>query len=526
MVQFRYDNLRVGLKNKGDLSNIASKKLSIPKAELINFRIIKKSIDARDKQNICFVYSVVFGVNEKYALKKLAASKMVSKYVERTERVPETAKTTTGRRPVVVGSGPAGVFAAYHLSKKGYRPLVIERGSDVDTRAAKVAEFWRSGLLDPECNVQFGEGGAGTFSDGKLTCRLNDPEMNEILKLFVECGAPEEITWLHKPHIGTDVLRIVVKNLREKIIGSGGEFIFDCSLKKVVIRNNFVCAVETSKGNIETDTVFLATGHSARDVYEMLHENGIAIVAKPFAAGVRIEHPQALIDQAQYGAHAGHPKLGAADYALVFHDKLNRRSAYSFCMCPGGQVVAAASERNSLVINGMSNFRRDSNIANSALVVTVDERDFGNYPLAGIDFQRKLEQAAFSAGGGGYYAPVQTIGDFLFARDSTFLVAPSYAPGVKKCDFRTLLPKFISETLTLALADFGRKIKGFDDNGAVMTAVETRTSSPCRIVRGLDFQSVSAHGLYPVGEGAGYAGGIMSSALDGINAARAFMYAE
>ena len=415
------------------------------------------------------------------------------------------------------------MLAAYQLAKNGFRPIVFERGGDIDTRALKVTEFWRDGVLDSNCNVQFGEGGAGTFSDGKLTCRLTDPAMLEILQLFVDCGAPEEIIWTQKPHIGTDVLRIVVKNLRLKIIALGGEIHFDSLLTSLIIVGNSITGVVVNAEQISTATVFLGIGHSARDTYEMLHGSCVKMTTKPFAVGVRIEHPQQLIDRAQYGDYAGHPKLGAADYALVYHDIASGRTAYSFCMCPGGRVVAAASEKNLLVVNGMSDYRRDSGIANAALVVNVDERDFGCQPLAGIAFQRQLEQAAFVAGGGNYTAPVQTVGSFLTGSQPERIVEPSYLPGVIDCDFHDILPAFITETLEKALREFGRKIHGYDNVGAVMTAVETRTSAPCRIVRASNFQSESTRGLYPIGEGAGYAGGIMSAALDGINAVKAFI---
>ncbi|MFA6075006.1 MAG: hypothetical protein WCV63_09455 [Negativicutes bacterium] len=523
-MEFRYDNLRIAFDNSRDIIAVVSKKIAVKPAAINDLRIIKRSLDARDKKNICFVYSIVFAVYDIQLQRKLLNNKLVKK-----NALPETdvqalvGEVNSVARPVVVGFGPAGMFAAYYLAKNGYRPIIYERGSDVDTRAEKIAEFWKTGQLDNNCNVQFGEGGAGTFSDGKLTCRLNDPAINEILRLFVECGAPEEIIWLQKPHIGTDVLRTVVKNLRSKILALGGEINFDSSLQSLNIIDGAIAGIVVNNEKFSSNTVFLGIGHSARDTYEMLHKCGVAIVTKPFSVGVRIEHPQTMIDKAQFGAFAGHPRLGSADYALVYHDKTSGRTVYSFCMCPGGQVIAATSEQNSVVVNGMSNYRRDSGIANSALVVTVDERDFGSQPLDGIAFQRQLEQAAFLAGGENYYAPIQTVGSFLFGEQASKIVEPSYLPGTVDCDLRSVLPQFVADTLARALVDFGRKINGYDNPGAVMTAVETRTSAPCRIVRNADFQSSSTCGLYPIGEGAGYAGGIMSAALDGINAVKAFM---
>ena len=523
-MDFRYDNLRVAITNGRDLTAIISSKLALKTTIISALWTIKRSLDARDKKNICFVYSVGFSVDDQRAIKKLQTNKLLKNILkledENLALKPQTPQTD---RPIVIGFGPSGILAAYLLAKQGYQPIVFERGSDIDSRTKKVAEFWRDGVLDINCNVQFGEGGAGTFSDGKLTCRLNDPTMSEILRLFVECGAPEEIIWLQKPHIGTDILRSVVKNLRLKIIALGGEIRFNALLQSINIADSAITSIIVNDEMISAKSVFLGIGHSARDTYELLYRSGVKLATKPFAVGVRIEHPQEMIDKSQFGEYAGHPKLGAADYALVYHDTTNGRTVYSFCMCPGGQVVAAASEKAALVVNGMSNYRRDSGIANSALVVTVDERDFGCQPLAGIAFQRQLERSAFLAGGGNYFAPVQTVGEFLTGIQTERIVEPSYLPGVIDCDFHNILPRFVTETLEKALPEFGRKINGYDNMGAVLTAVETRTSAPCRIVRDSSFQSETARGLYPIGEGAGYAGGIMSAALDGINAVKAFI---
>ena len=430
--------------------------------------------------------------------------------------------------PVIVGFGPAGMFAALTLARAGYKPIVLERGRDVDRRHADIQKFWAGGALSPQSNVQFGEGGAGTFSDGKLTTRVNDPLISAVLDDFVKAGAPEDIKYLHKPHIGTDMLRTVVKNIRLEIIRLGGQVRFesqvtgieknsDGSIKAVIINDS---------ERMNVSAAFFGIGHSARDTYKMLYDFGLSMEAKPFAVGVRIEHPQEIIDRNQYGDDAGNELLPVADYAVTYNDKERGRGAYSFCMCPGGQVVAATSELEGVVTNGMSDYRRDSGVANSALLVTVNTRDFADHVLGGIEVQRKWERAAFRAGGGDYYAPVQTVGDFLSGKSGStdFLTKPSYQPGVRAVDLHQCLPDFVSGMLTDALSYFGRRIRGFDDVGAVMTGVESRSSAPCRIVRDKGtYESASLSGFYPIGEGAGYAGGIMSAALDGMNAALAFL---
>ncbi|HAF31655.1 MAG TPA: hypothetical protein DCG76_01655, partial [Anaerovibrio sp.] len=422
----------------------------------------------------------------------------------------------------------AGMFAALTLARAGYKPIVLERGRDVDHRHADIQKFWAGGALSPQSNVQFGEGGAGTFSDGKLTTRVNDPLISAVLDDFVKAGAPEDIKFLHKPHIGTDMLRTVVKNIRLEIIRLGGQVRFesqvtgieknsDGSIKAVIINDS---------ERMNVSAAFFGIGHSARDTYKMLYDFGLSMEAKPFAVGVRIEHPQEIIDRNQYGDDAGNELLPVADYAVTYNDKERGRGAYSFCMCPGGQVVAATSELEGVVTNGMSDYRRDSGVANSALLVTVNTRDFADHVLGGIEFQRKWERAAFRAGGGDYYAPVQTVGDFLSGKSGStdFLTKPSYQPGVRAVDLHQCLPDFVSGMLTDALPYFGRRIRGFDDVGAVMTGVESRSSAPCRIIRDKGtYESESLSGFYPIGEGAGYAGGIMSAALDGMNAALAFL---
>lgn len=524
----KISNFRVPLTEDTPLEQLVARRLKLSTAAISQVAISRQAVDARRKNNINFVYTldVEVGVPSGQVLSRLPGDKDV---VMVTPAVPEEiiqGNKPLDNRPVVVGAGPAGLFAAYTLAKHGYKPLLIERGRNVDQRARDIADFWRTGKLDPTSNVQFGEGGAGTFSDGKLTTRVNDPRMAEILALMVDAGAPPEIRYLHKPHIGTDKLRQVVKTIRNRIIELGGQVEFEARLT----------AVETGGGRLRGLTIndnrylpcealFLAIGHSARDTYEHLYQADIAMEAKPFAIGVRIEHPQELIDQAQYGVSAGHPKLGAADYALVYQDRAAGRAAYSFCMCPGGLVVAAASEAGGVVTNGMSLFNRNSGIANSALAVTVNPADYGPHVLDGIAFQRRYEQLAFALGGQNYAAPAQTVGDFLSGKSGSknYFVTPSYLPGVAPADLRQCLPEFVTATLAKALPDFGRKLRGFDHPGAVLTGVETRTSAPVRILRGQDFASVNTAGLYPIGEGAGYAGGIMSAALDGMNAAISFI---
>lgn len=521
-------NLRVALDDDRPLKAILARQLKTNADSISNMRVLHKAVDARRKSNISFIYNLLFEtVTEKEFLKKRLSNKNLSLFEEKA--LPEIVygnKVPNGEI-VVAGAGPAGLICALVLAQNGYKPLLLERGMCVADRKAAVDAFWQTGQLSSDGNVQFGEGGAGTFSDGKLTTRVNDPASKLILDIFAKAGAPEEIKYEHKPHIGTDILHVMTKNLSKMIQNSGGRISYLSKVDDIILEKNKIRKILLADGAaIDCAALVLAIGHSARDTYQMLFGRGFDMQAKPFSVGVRIEHPQAIIDKAQYGVCAGHPKLGAADYALVYHDKAKKRSAYSFCMCPGGVVVAAASEPKQVVTNGMSHFKRASGIANSALVVGVGPDDFGGHPLSGIAFQRKFEELAYLSAGSNYCAPAQTVGSFLKASKPVLgsLLQQSYQPGVVPVSLSKVLPDFVSETLMAALPDFGRKIKEFDNDEALLTGVETRTSAPCRVLRDNETrQALGIDGVYPAGEGAGYAGGIMSAALDGYYTAFAVM---
>ncbi len=472
--------------------------------EPFKYRICKKSVDARFGK-VCFVYNI-------------EACRAGEDYNQ--QPMLEVDCVRFGKRPVVVGSGPCGLFAAYILARAGAQPILLERGKCVEQRIKDVDAFWTRRSFNSASNVQFGEGGAGTFSDGKLTTQISDPLCREVLHTFVECGADDEILYTAKPHLGTDKLVDIVKNLRNKIIELGGEVHFEEQLQKIVISGGCVTGVVGCK-EYETDCVILAIGHSARDTFEMLYDSGVGMIAKAFSVGARIEHPQLAVDKCQYGDYAGHPALGAADYKLSYHTD-DGRGVYTFCMCPGGVVVAAASEDNTIVTNGMSYHARDGKNANSAFLVSVTPDDFGKDALDGVAFQRELEYKAFEMGGGNYNAPCQLLGDFSRGVPSSSFgsVEPSYAPGVTMCDLNRLFPDFVSSAMKQAVPQFARRLKCFDMADAVLTGPETRSSSPVRIVRDDTLQS-NISGLYPAGEGAGYAGGIMSAAVDGIRCALA-----
>lgn len=540
-MNFRITNIKLDLNHKtSQLLQAAAAKLAVSPADIDDYRIVRKALDARKKTNLCFVYTIDVRLPAPTA-KKLVRRRLkdVVPYRDEDEPLLTPGRPFTGSRPVIIGAGPAGIFAALTLAAYGFRPVLLERGQDVDTRTADIEDFWANRVLQAESNVQFGEGGAGTFSDGKLTTRINDSRVRKVLEAFVEAGAPEEILYLSKPHIGTDVLRTVVRNLRLKLESMGGQVMFGARVTDLIIEGGRVAGlVINEQDELEAQAVVLAIGHSARDTYEMLAGKPLQLEPKAFSVGVRVEHPQELIDEAQYGSFAGHPALGSADYQLVYKNKDLDRVAYTFCMCPGGLVVAAASEAETVVTNGMSNFARNSGAANSAVVVSVGPEDFpGSGALAGVEFQRIWERRAFELGGGSYNAPAQTMEDFLAGRPSAAIgdgdlagpdgadaVMPTYRPGVTPADLHQCLPDYVSTMLEEAFVDFDRRLRNFNYPQAVLTGVETRTSAPLRIVRLADLQAASVEGLYPAGEGAGYAGGIVSAAVDGIRAAEAIIH--
>ncbi|NMG31850.1 NAD(P)/FAD-dependent oxidoreductase [Aromatoleum evansii] len=523
----RINELRLPLDHpEGVLRDAIVARLGIKPAELGEFTVFKRSYDARKPSAITLSYTVDMQLaNEDALLAKFAGDRNVVRTPDTNYRFVGKAPEQLAHRPVVVGFGPCGIFAALILAQMGFRPIVLERGKAVRERTKDTWGLWRKSVLNPESNVQFGEGGAGTFSDGKLYSQIKDPKHygRKVLTEFVKAGAPEEILYVSKPHIGTFRLVGMVETMRAEIIALGGEIRFQQRVADVRIEDGHLRGVVLANGEeIRSDHVILALGHSARDTFEMLHERGVYMEAKPFSVGFRVEHPQSLIDKARFGPNAGHPVLGAADYKLVHHAK-NGRSVYSFCMCPGGTVVAATSEPNRVVTNGMSQYSRNERNANAGIVVGITPDDYPGGPLAGIAFQRHWESRAYELGGGDYIAPGQLVGDFIKGQPSSVLgsVEPSYKPGVKLGDLSTSLPDYAIAAVREALPAFERQIKGFSMCDAVLTGVETRTSSPLRITRGVDCQSLNVKGLYPAGEGAGYAGGILSAGVDGIRVAEA-----
>ena len=508
--------------DKSILKNRVAKKLKVDISEVENFKIIKESLDARRKNDIRFTYCIeVNHKNEKKLVAKLK-DRDVTLIEDRYDAKIDFGTEEMKNRPVVVGFGPTGIFSALLLAQKGYKPIVIERGEDVDKRTETVDKFWKTGKLDLNSNVQFGEGGAGTFSDGKLTTRSKDSRCDYVLRELVKAGAPEEITYMGKPHVGTDLLKEVVKTIRKKIISLGGEVRFSSKLERINSQDGKLTSIIVNGEEIPCENLILAIGHSSRDTYEMLHEVGVYMEPKAFAVGVRIEHPQEIININQYGDAHNHPKLKTAEYRLTYQSEKLGRAVYSFCMCPGGVVVAAASEENRLVSNGMSYHARDLDNANSALVVTVGPEDFeGDSPLRGMEFQRKYESLAYELGGGGHKAPLQLVGDFMEDRVSEKLgrVIPTYKPGFEFRDLRECLPSYVVEALKEAIVEFDRKIKGYAAPDAVLTGIETRTSAPVRLTRTETLESISVSGLYPAGEGAGFAGGIISASVDGLKVA-------
>ena len=501
----------------------AAKRLKIPENQIRQLSLVKRSVDARKKQNVLFRCTVDVTVEREQAVFAKARDNKMTIAAPYQYEIPSCGKLE--QRPVVVGFGPAGMFAALLLAQAGQCPIVVERGGSVEERQRQVDDFWQTGVLDPQCNVQFGEGGAGTFSDGKLNTGTKDRRARKVLEELHAAGAPAEILYQAHPHVGTDHLPQTVRTIRETIRKLGGTVLFRTRLTGIQRKNGRVTGAVVAGPDgeqvLETNHLILAIGHSARDTYEMLEGMGLAMEQKPFSVGARIEHPQQLIDKAQYGPAAGHPSLGAAEYKLAVHLP-NGRGVYTFCMCPGGQVVAAASEEGMVVTNGMSNFARDGENANAALLVGIGPDDFGSdSPLAGMHIQRMLEQAAFRFGGGAYQAPAQRVEDFLKKQKTACFggVSPTYQRGVLPVDLNDMLPAFLAESMAEGIRRMDEKLPGFAYPDAVLTAVETRSSAPVRLLRGPQMESVSLRGLYPCGEGAGYAGGIVSAAVDGLKCA-------
>ena len=504
------------------------RQLGAEAAEVGRVRILRRAVDARKKGDVFFSVHCLVELSPRAARRVLAdRNRHAQLWQEREAMAPVHGEKPLNGRVVVVGMGPGGLFAGWLLAREGYRPLVIDRGREMQDRVRDVERYWLSGRADPESNPLFGEGGAGTFSDGKLTARSKDPRCATVLDTFLACGAPEEIGVLAKPHVGTDRLREVVQNLRKEILSLGGEVRFSTKLERIHMQDGQLRAVTLVQNGvpsrIDCGALVLAIGQGARDTYRYLFDSGFAMAPKPFAVGVRAEHPQSLIDESQYGPFARHPQLGAADYKLTA--QAGGRGVYSFCMCPGGFVVGAGAGPGQMVVNGMSNFDRAGENANAALVVQVFPEDFGSGALDGMAFQQRLEQAAWDLGGGEGLAPACRLADFMAGRGTTRFgaVSPTFRPGVTGADLSRCLPPFVTDALREALGVFGRQIRGFDMLDAVLTAVESRTSAPVRLLRGEDRQSLSHPGVYPVGEGAGYAGGIVSSAVDGLRAAEAII---
>ncbi|MCU8514883.1 NAD(P)/FAD-dependent oxidoreductase [Vibrio vulnificus] len=524
----RLTELRLPLDHEeGALLEAITAKLGIPAEQVLCFSMFRRGYDARKKTNIQLIYTLDIEVaNQDKLLAKFSKDPHVRETPDMEYKYVAQAPANLTERPIVIGFGPCGLFAGLVLAQMGFNPIIVERGKEVRERTKDTFGFWRKRTLNPESNVQFGEGGAGTFSDGKLYSQVKDPNFygRKVITEFVEAGAPEEILYVSKPHIGTFKLVTMIEKMRAKILELGGEIRFSTRVDDIHMEDGQITGVTLSNGEeLKSRHVVLAVGHSARDTFEMLHERGVYMEAKPFSVGFRIEHKQSMIDEARFGPNAGNPILGAADYKLVHHCK-NGRTVYSFCMCPGGTVVAATSEEGRVVTNGMSQYSRAERNANSAIVVGISpEIDYPGDPLAGIRFQRELESNAYRLGGENYDAPAQKIGDFLKGRDPSALgdVEPSFTPGIKLTDLEKALPPFAIEAIREAIPAFDRKIKGFASEDGLLTGVETRTSSPVCIKRDKEYQSVNLKGFYPAGEGAGYAGGILSAGIDGIKVAEA-----
>ena len=508
MIRFNNIKVREDLSEE-ELISFLCKKERLFLENIKQWHIVKKSIDARNKNDVFYNYTIDMEYDGEYDLKNVV-------HIEKEKLEDIVVRRKSNDRPIIIGCGPAGLFCALTLIENGVKPIIFEQGSCVDEKVKDIEEFRMNRKLNTLSNIQFGEGGAGTFSDGKLTTGINSSYCNRVLEVFHKFGAPKEILYINKPHIGTDNLINIIRNMREYIKSLGGEFYFNEKIEDFIIEDGNVIGV-VGKDKYYSDTVILAIGHSARDTFYKLYEYDVLMEKKNFSVGVRIEHKQSMINDSQYGT-VTKLKLPPAEYKLVYHGE--NRSCYSFCMCPGGYVMASSSEENSIVTNGMSEYKRDGENANSALLVNVLTTDLGDNPLSGIDFQEKLEKDAFVLGGSNYNAPIQRVEDFLNNRKSTFIgeVKPTYLPGVTLSNLNDILPKFVSETLKEGIIYFDKKIKGFAYGDAILTGVETRSSSPVRIIRNEEFLS-NISGLYPCGEGPGYAGGIMSAAVDGIKCA-------
>lgn len=509
--------------NESSLNKYAARALAVPTNAVHGVRVVRISLDARKKDAIVFNYTAEVTLSPRDEARLVSKGFMYAKPY--TERVLKLGDRKLDKPIIVVGLGPAGLFAAYTLASNGYKPIVIERGKSVDERKKDVEAYWQTGKLDYNSNVMFGEGGAGTFSDGKLTTRIKDPRAHDVVNTLARFGAPSEIKVMAKPHIGTDKLVETVKSMRQEIASLGGEIHFETCLSGIESKNGQISAAlvhsKHGEARLECSALILAAGQGGRDTYELLLNAGIELKPKPFAAGVRIEHPRELIDRAQYGRHMGDPRLGAAEYQLT--SKHGERGVYTFCMCPGGVVVASASAENQVVVNGMSYYARNGENSNAAIVVQVGEQDYPAGPLGGLDFRDALEKAAFEVGGGDGCAPACTVAGLNGKQSYFAAVKPTYRPGVKSADMRKVLPDFMFEGIRYGISDFGRRLRGYDMADAVITAVESRTSSPVRIPRNENGEATRLHGLYPVGEGAGYAGGIVSAAVDGMKAAEQIM---
>ncbi len=507
---------------ESDLLESAAARLKIQAEEVVECQLVKRAVDAR-RNKVHFTCTVDVIVEDEGRLnQQLWASPEITKIINKEPCQPIPGHNDLPYSPLIIGAGPAGLFCGLYLAQHGYQPVIIEQGQEMERRVETVERFWQQGVLNSYCNTQFGEGGAGTFSDGKLTTRIGDERISYVLDTFIKHGADEEIKYVKKPHVGTDVIRKIIRNIRQEILDLGGELYFDSRMTDINVNKRLIKSIIINNGSeIPCAVLVLAVGNSAREVYQLLHARDIELVPKAFAIGVRVEHPQALIDQMQYGDYAGHPRLGPADYHLTYQDRTSGRALYTFCMCPGGSVIAAASEPGGVVTNGMSCLARDTGIANSALVVTVKPADWNEEVLGGIMLQDRLEKRAFDIGGRDYKAPAQGLADFMAKRGSKELYSTctTYQPGVKPSNLWEVLPPEIASVLWRGIKYWENRMPGFVDSRAVLTGVETRTSTPVRIIRNEQGRSLSIDNLYPCGEGAGYAGGIMSSAVDGLKTA-------